>query len=432
MGARMSGSSTGYSLLGVQVQDEGSNLGLATFLDFTGAGVTASASGSVITVNIPGGGGGGAPANAQYLVLSLDATLTDERRFVPAARLSATDAGAGGDYTLDLATVAGLAPGSYTYSSITVDAYGRVTSASSGAAPVASGWTDGGTAVYLTTATDDVSIGNNTPVTNRKLSVYNTGTDLGVSVVTLASTDNVAETFVSGEANARWSVDGAGATRWGAGGASAPDTRLVRSSAGTLALDNNAGGAGSLLPATDGLGNIGGGANRWNGVIANGFLVYPSAGAANASTTMGNQAIRMGAGGASALDVKLSRTAASTFTVDNNGGGAATLSVVGTTRTQTRAVATTTQTGAYAVAAGDDVVFVNPNAGAFDVTLPNANVVTGRRVQIKRITTSANIVTVKSAGGTIDNVAAATGIVLGGGTLNAITVVSDGTNWWIV
>lgn len=458
-----------------------------------------------------GGGGGGAPVNAQYLVLALDGTLTDERVFTLAPRLAGTDGGAGGNYTVDLAVIVGVA-GTYAYpSSVTVDTYGRVTAITAGAAPVASGWTDGGTVVYLTTPSDDVSIGSNTPVLNRKLSVYNGGTDLGISVVTLASTDNVLETGVTGEANQRWTVDGAGATRWGAGGASALDTRMYRLSAGTLALDNNAGGAGSLLPATDSLGNIGGGANRWNGVIANGFLVYATAGAANASTTIGNQAIRMGAGGGSALDLKLSRTAAATLTIDNNvgggasivpaadstgnfgtnnlrwldnvanthrvfpsagavnasaslasgalklgvggataldtqivrnaaktlqvddnAGGAATLSVIGTTRTQTRAVQTTTQVGAYAVAATDDVVFVNPNAGAFDVTLPNANVLTGRRIQVKRITTSANIVTVKSAGGTIDNVAAATGIVLGGGTLNAITVVSDGTNWWIV
>lgn len=299
-----------------------------------------------------GGGGGGAPANATYLVLSLDATLTDERQFSPTARFAITDNGAGATYVLDLA-LAGTA-GTYAYpSSLTTDAYGRVTAVTAGSAPVASGWTDGGTAVYLTTATDDVSIGSNTPVTNRKLSVYNTGTDLGISVVTLASTNNVVETFVSGEANLRWSVSGTGATLWGAGGGSALDTRLYR-------------------------------------------------------------------------------TAASTLTVDNGAAGAATLSVIGLTRTQTRAVATTTQVGAYVVAAGDDVVLANPNAGAFDVTLPNANVVTGRRITVKRITTSANVVTVKSGGGTIDNVAAGTGIALSGGTLNAITVVSDGANWWIV
>jgi len=48
-----------------------------------------------------GGGGGGAPVNAEYLVLSLDATLTNERRFVPGTGLTAVDGGAGGNYTLN-------------------------------------------------------------------------------------------------------------------------------------------------------------------------------------------------------------------------------------------------------------------------------------------------------------------------------------------
>lgn len=47
-------------------------------------------------------GGGGAPANAQYLTLATDATLTHERRFVPSAPLSGSDGGAGGDYTLSV------------------------------------------------------------------------------------------------------------------------------------------------------------------------------------------------------------------------------------------------------------------------------------------------------------------------------------------
>ena len=96
---------------------------------FTGYTVTGSA------------GGGGAPVNATYLVLSLDATLTNERVFAPVVgSLAAVDGGAGGNYSLDLAP-AGTA-GTYAYpASLTTDAYGRVTAVTAGTAPFVPGGT---------------------------------------------------------------------------------------------------------------------------------------------------------------------------------------------------------------------------------------------------------------------------------------------------
>jgi len=530
---------TGYTLVGVNGQDEGSNLGFGAYLNFTGAGVTASISGDVITVNIPGGGGGGTPAlpfnsvqfnnagafggsanftwNGTGLVVTDGAGTTDT--LSPGSLLFTTAGtgtisvkdGGGGDAPLNLDILDLQVNGSSGLAGQVLTSAGPGASPTWAAVPAASGWVDGGTTVYLSTSTDVVSIGSNTPVTNRKLSVYNTGTNLGVSVVTLASTDNVLETGVSGEANLRYSVNGSGSTLWGAGGGSALDTRILRSGASTLALDNGAAGAANFVPGADNTGNLGTTTTRWNAAISTNFYVYTTAGAANPTTALQGQALRFGAGGATALDLRLFRSGVSTLSIDANGGGGATIvpasdsagvfgtnnlrwsdnianthrvfpsagavnassslgsgflrlgvggataldtqisrtaaktltvddtaagsivfRILGQTTTQTRALQTTTQSGAYAVAVTDDVVFVNSSGGAFDVTLPNANVITGRRVQVKRINTSANIVTVKSAGGTIDNVAAATGIVLAGGTLNAITVVSDGTNWWIV
>lgn len=451
---------TGYTLVGVNGQDEGNNLGFGAYLNFTGAGVTASISGDVITVNIPGGGGGGTPSlpfnsvqfnnagafggsanftwNGTGLVVTDGAGTTDT---LSPGSLLFTTAGTG---TISVKTGGG-ADGPLNLDILDFQINGSsgvlgqvLTSAGPGASPTwspipaASGWVDGGTTVYLSTSTDVVSIGNNAGVTNRKLSVYNTGTDLGISVVSTGANNNVIETFVSGEANLRWSVNANGATLWGAGGASALDTRVYRSAASTLTLDNGAAGAATFVPGADSLGAIGTASLRWSSVTANGFLVYGAAGAANAVTTLGNQALRMGPGGGVALDVRLARTTGSTLTVDDNAGGSAVLRVLGRTETQARAVGVTTQTGAYAVASTIEVVLANPSGGAFDVTLPNANLVIGRQITVKRSNTSANTVTVKSAGGTIDGVAAATGIVLAGGGYASITVVSDGTNWWII
>lgn len=65
--------------------------GVATnYLDETGA------------YSVPAGGGGGAPTNATYVVISLDATLTDERVLTSGNGISLTDGGAGGNATIDV------------------------------------------------------------------------------------------------------------------------------------------------------------------------------------------------------------------------------------------------------------------------------------------------------------------------------------------
>ena len=55
----------------------------------------------------PGGGGGGAPTNAEYVVMSLDATLTDERVLTAGSGITIVDGGAGSTVTIsvDVATL---------------------------------------------------------------------------------------------------------------------------------------------------------------------------------------------------------------------------------------------------------------------------------------------------------------------------------------
>ena len=84
--------------------DEGILIDAAvTSIDFIGAGVTASSAGAgAIDVTIPGGGGGGAPVNAEYVVMSLDATLTDERVLTAGTGIALVDGGANAPVTLSV------------------------------------------------------------------------------------------------------------------------------------------------------------------------------------------------------------------------------------------------------------------------------------------------------------------------------------------
>ena len=108
------------------------------------------------------------------------------------------------------------------------------------------GWTDSGAVAYLTTGTDTVTVGASAAsVANRKLTVANTGTNLGVRVTPLATTDNVLDVALAADANARFAIDGTGAHLWGPA-TTAADVRLRRSGTGTLLLDNGASGSGVL------------------------------------------------------------------------------------------------------------------------------------------------------------------------------------------
>jgi hypothetical protein len=88
------------------------------------------------------------------------------------------------------------------------------------------------------------------------------------------------------------------------------------------------------------------------------------------------------------------------------------------------------KTSNYTIIAGDHLstIFADSTSGNVTITVPAASSFTGYRFDIKRIDGSGNIVMVSSAGGTIDGAAS--------WTLDrqytSITVVSDGTNWYIL
>jgi hypothetical protein len=81
-----------------------------------GTNITLStASNGQITIN-SSGGGGGAPTDAQYLVLSANGTLTDERVVTVGTGLSSSDGGAGGSFllTVDDSVVATISGSTFT------------------------------------------------------------------------------------------------------------------------------------------------------------------------------------------------------------------------------------------------------------------------------------------------------------------------------
>lgn len=79
--------------------------------------VTTSSEGQIILSGSGGtGGGGGAPTNVEYLVLTADGSLTNERVFTPSTGLKFVDAGANGAYTLSVhdGTFAALSGANFT------------------------------------------------------------------------------------------------------------------------------------------------------------------------------------------------------------------------------------------------------------------------------------------------------------------------------
>lgn len=87
------------------------------------------------------------------------------------------------------------------------------------------------------------------------------------------------------------------------------------------------------------------------------------------------------------------------------------------------------KSGAYTLTSGDGLVVADASGGAFTVTLPTAVGITGTVYRVKKIDATANAVTIDGAGAeTIDGGATATIST----QYEAITVISDGTEWWVL
>lgn len=87
------------------------------------------------------------------------------------------------------------------------------------------------------------------------------------------------------------------------------------------------------------------------------------------------------------------------------------------------------KTAAYTITTSDDIVLCNASSGAFTVTLPTASGNTGLQFVVKRLNSGSNAVTVATAGGqTIDGAST----VSLSSQYEFITLVSDGSNWFLI
>jgi len=109
--------------------------------------------------------------------------------------------------------------------------------------------------------------------------------------------------------------------------------------------------------------------------------------------------------------------------------------VTNKTLTDIETLTVVTKTTTYTVLATDQVVLVDAASGAFNLTLPTA-VGFKRSYTLKSITTNSNLVTLLTTSAqTVDGNASGAitlGAIGGAATYNAMIVVSDNANWWVV
>jgi hypothetical protein len=113
------------------------------------------------------------------------------------------------------------------------------------------------------------------------------------------------------------------------------------------------------------------------------------------------------------------------------GSGNQVLSVAGGLPSWKQAVfATSTQTGTtYTISSTDTVIIADGTSNNVAVTLPTASTVTGYRFYVKRKDNTANTVSINRSGS--DTIDGATSQALTA-QYTSVTVVSDGSNWYII
>lgn len=105
------------------------------------------------------------------------------------------------------------------------------------------------------------------------------------------------------------------------------------------------------------------------------------------------------------------------------------LTLTGTVETNGFIGATVAKSGAYTATATDYAIICDATSAAFTITLPAAASHTGRVYHIKKIDATGNAVTVDgNSSETIDDATTATLA----SQYDAVTIQSDGSEWWIL
>lgn len=179
--------------------------------------------------NIESSIGTSAPTTASYLVLGTNPTLSNERVLTFDSAFSSVDGGASSPYTVSLSNT-GVAAGTYSFSTITVDAKGRLTSAAS----TDPGWIVSGANIQ-TSLSGNVGVG---VVATSKLDIDGDFNLRGMSAPSVAASGQARMYFDSTTKKLRLSEDGYSYRDLGAlGGSGTPNKFAVWAVDGSISAD---------------------------------------------------------------------------------------------------------------------------------------------------------------------------------------------------
>lgn len=140
---------------------------------------------------------------------------------------------------------------------------------------------------------------------------------------------------------------------------------------------------------------------------------FPNSYLANSSATLGNATITLGSTTTSVGNLTLTNVTINSGSISNVAIGAA----------------ITTKTTGYTATTSDETVLANASTGVFNVTLPTAVGATGKIYVIKKIDSTANVVTVNTTSSQTIDGALTRALSY---QYDAIQVQTDGANWFII